>query len=177
VPDRRPPDRERSSERIVVGRINSTWGLKGHVKVTPFTSNEQRLVTGAGLIVAGQRRIALEVVRPQGYPIIRFEGYSDRTAAETLRDELIEIDADDLPPLPEGEYYVDDLRGLTVVSADGTEIGTLADVLTTGANDVYVVKRPGEKDALIPAIPDVIQSVDLEAKRMTIEPLPGLLEG
>lgn len=177
MPDRRPPDRERSSERIVVGRINSTWGLKGHVKVTPFTSNEQRLVTGAGLIVAGQRRIALEVVRPQGYPIIRFEGYSDRTAAETLRDELIEIDADDLPPLPEGEYYVDDLRGLTVVSADGTEIGTLADVLTTGANDVYVVKRPGEKDALIPAIPDVIQSVDLEAKRMTIEPLPGLLEG
>lgn len=164
-------------ERIAVGRINSTWGLKGHVKVTPFTSNEERLVTGAELIVAGRRRIALEVVRPQGYPIIRFEGYPDRTAAERLRDELIEIDATELPALPEGEYYVDDLRGLTVVTTDGTTIGTLADVLTTGANDVYVVKRPDQKDALIPAIGDVVRSVDLEARRLTIDPLPGLLDG
>lgn len=159
-----------------MGRINSTWGLKGHVKVTPFTSNEERLVSGAELIVAGRRRIALEVVRPQGYPIIRFEGYPDRTAAERLRDALIEIDAADLPELPAGEYYVDDLRGLRVVTPDGVAIGTIADVLTTGANDVYVVKRPDAKDALIPAIGDVIQLVDLDAGQMTIDPLPGLLD-
>ena len=163
-------------ERIVVGEINSTWGLKGHVKVTPFTSNDDRLVTGAELIVAGERCIALEVVRPQGYPIIRFAGYSDRTAAEKLRGALIEIEADALPVLPEGEYYVDDLRGLTVVTTDGTEVGTLSEVLTTGANDVYIIKRPGEKDALIPAIADVIESVDLDARQMVITPLPNLFE-
>ena len=166
-----------SSERITVGRINATWGLKGHVKVTPFTSNETRLVAGAKLIVAGERREILEVVSPQGYPIIRFRGYDDRTAAETLRGELIEIEADELPALPDGEYYVDDLRGLTVVTTDGREIGQLADVLTTGANDVYVVRRPNEKDTLIPAIAEVVLSVDLETGRMTIDPLPGLLDG
>jgi 16S rRNA processing protein RimM len=175
--DPRPRDESGTPERITVGRINSTWGLKGHVKVTPFTSNEERLVSGAELIVAGQRRIALEVVRPQGYPIIRFEGYPDRTAAEALRGELIEIDAGDLPALPDGAYYVDDLRGLSVVTTSDEPIGVIADVLTTGANDVYVVKRSGQKDALIPAIGDVVQSVDLETRQMTIEPLPGLLDG
>jgi 16S rRNA processing protein RimM len=171
------PDRpDAGGERIAVGRINSTWGLKGHVKVTPFTSNDERLVTGAELIVAGRRCVALEVVSPQGYPIIRFAGYNDRNAGETLRGELIEVDADDLPPLPEHEYYVDDLRGLTVVTTDGTEVGTLSDVLTTGANDVYLVTRPNQKDVLIPATAEVVLSVDLEARRMTIDPLPGLLD-
>ncbi len=170
------PQGDRSRDRIAVGRINATWGLKGHVKVTPLTSNEQRLVAGAELIVAGQRRAVLEVVRPQGYPIMRFEGYPDRTAAEALRGELIEIESDDLPSLSEGEYYVDDLRGLKVIGVDGSEIGTLSEVLTTGANDVYVVERTGERDALIPAIGDVVQSVDLEAGVMTIDPLPGLLD-
>ena len=174
--ERSDPHPEPDSERIAVGRINSTWGLKGHVKVTPFTSNEERLVTGAKLIVGGKRCVALEVVSPQGYPIIRFAGYNNRTAAETLRDKLIEVDAADLPTLPEHEYYVDDLRGLTVVTTDGTEVGTLSDVLTTGANDVYLVTRPGQKDVLIPATAEVVLSVDLEARRMTIDPLPGLLD-
>jgi len=167
---------EPSGERIAVGRINSTWGLKGHVRVTPFTSNDARFVTGARLIVAGQPRVALEVISPQGYPMIRFVGFESRTAAEALRGAVIEIEADELPALPEGDYYVDDLRGLTVVTTDGTEVGTLADVLTTGANDVYLVRRPGQKDALIPAIKDVVLSVDLAAKQMVIDPLPGLLD-
>ena len=159
-----------------MGLINSTWGLKGHVKVTPLTSNEQRLIAGAELIVGGQPREVLEVVSPQGYPIVRFRGYNDRTAAETLRGDLIEIEASDLPALPEGEYYVDDLRGLTVVTTEGVKVGTLADVLTTGANDVYLVTRHDERDALIPAIAEVVLSVDLEAGRMVIDPLPGLLD-
>lgn len=166
-----------TGERIIVGRINTTWGLKGHVKVTPFTSNDGRLVAGAELIVAGELSEVLEVVSPQGYPIIRFRGFEDRTAAEALRGELIEIEVNDLPALSQGEYYVDDLRGLAVVTIDGSEIGTLAEVLTTGANDVYLVKRAGQKDALIPAIPEVVLSVDLETGRMLIDPLPGLLDG
>lgn len=113
---------------------------------------------------------------PQGYPIVRFQGYPDRSAAERLRDTLIEIDEADLPPLPEGEYYVDDLVGLDVVTIEGEAVGSLTEVLGTGANDVYVVTRPGKKDALIPAIGDVVISVDLEAKRMVIDAVPGLLE-
>jgi len=162
--------------RIAVGRINGVWGLRGHVKVTPLTSNAERLVVGETLYVRDEPRRILDVVYPQGYPCIRFEGFPDRTAAEALRGALIEIDEADLAPLPEGEYYLHDLEGLEVVTAEGARIGRLKEVLTTGANDVYVIAREAKPDALIPAIADVVLGVDLEARRMTIEPMPGLLD-
>lgn len=165
-----------TADRVAVGRINGVWGVRGHVKVTPLTSNPERLVAGAVLYVRGEPRRVLDVRYPQGFPCMRFEGFEDRTAAEALRGALIEIDAADLPALPEGEYYLHDLEGLEVVTAAGEHIGRLKEVLTTGANDVYVIARPGKADALIPAIADVVLSVDLEARRMTIEPMAGLLD-
>ena len=162
--------------RVAVGVINAPWGLKGHVKVTPLTSNPDRLNVDAELLVRGKRRRVIEHVEPYGYPILRIEGFPDRTAAESLRGELLEIEEDELAELPPGEYYVDDLIGMTVVDVAGETIGRLVDVLQTGANDVYVVTREGARDVLIPAIPDVIREVDVAAKRMTIDPLPGLLD-
>ena len=162
--------------RIAVGRINGIWGMKGHVKVTALSTNPERLKADSVVLLHGRPTKILEVVSPQGYPIIRFQGYPDRTAAELLRDAIIEIDEADLRPLPEDEYYIDDLVGLEVVTTDGEAIGRLTEVLGTGANDVYVVARPGLRDALIPAIGDVVISVDLEAKRMVIDAMPGLLD-
>lgn len=161
---------------MVVGRINTTWGLRGHVKVTPFSSNPDRFAVGAVLYVRGEARRVTDLNTSQGYPIVRFEGYPDATAAEVLRGTLIEIDETDLPPLEEGEYYLHDLRGLTVVTTGGEQIGTLVDVLTTGANDVYVVRREGKPDTLLPAIREVVIGVDLAARTMTIEPMQGLLD-
>ena len=129
------------------------------------------------LFVHGEPRRILEVAYPRGYPCIVFEGYENATAADALRDTLIEIAEEELPPLPEGEFYVHDLVGLAVVDADGDAIGQLAEVLRTGANDVYLVRREGARDLLIPAIPEVILDVDPAAGRMRIELLPGLLEG
>ena len=163
-------------DKIAVGRINGTWGVRGHVKVTPLTSNPERFRAGATLIVRGERRLVLEVATPQGYPCVRFQGYEDATAAEVLRGELIEIEERELAPLEEGEYYVHDLIGLEIVDREGARLGRLADVLTTGANDVYVVRREGTQEELIPAIPDVVLDVDLEAGRMTVDPLPGLFD-
>ena len=163
--------------RIAVGRINSTWGLHGHVKVTALSSNPQRFEPGAVLLVRGEPRRIIEVAYPRGYPCIVFEGYENATAADVLRDTLIEIAEEELPALPEGEFYVHDLVGLAVVDADGDAIGQLAEVLRTGANDVYLVRREGARDLLIPAIPEVILDVDPAAGRMRIELLPGLLEG
>ncbi len=159
-----------------MGFVNSTWGLRGHVKVTAYSSNSERFAMGATLYVRGDRRKITGLNMSQGYPIVQFAGYHDQTSAETLRGTLIEIDEADLPPLPDGEYYLHDLVGLEVVTSAGETVGTLAQALTTGANDVYVVKREGKSDALIPAIPDVILGVDLEARRMTIEAMPGLLD-
>ncbi len=177
--DRAPnaADAASAEGRIAVGRINSTWGLRGHVKVTALSSNPQRFEPGAVLIVRGEPRRILDVAYPRGYPCIVFEGYEDATAADALRDTLIEIAEEELPALPEGEFYVHDLVGLAVVDADGDALGELVEVLRTGANDVYLVRREGARDLLIPAIPEVILDVDPVAGRMRIELLPGLLEG
>ena len=166
-----------SADRIAVGRINSTWGLRGHVKVTPLTSNPARLQPGAVVLVRGEPTRILDVATPRGYPCIVFEGYEDATAADVLRGTLIELAEEELPALPEGEYYVHDLVGLAVVDAEGEAIGELAEVLRTGANDVYLVRREGARDLLVPAIPDVILEVDLTGARMRVELLPGLLDG
>ena len=165
------------SGRIAVGRINSTWGLRGHVKVTPLTSNPLRLQPGAVLLIRGEPREVIDVAYPKGYPCVVFEGYENPNAAAELSGTLIEIPEDELPPLPEGEFYVHDLVGLAVVDGEGATLGRLAEVIRTGANDVYIVRREGERDVLIPAIPDVVLEIDLAAGRMRIEVIPGLLEG
>jgi 16S rRNA processing protein RimM len=169
-------ERAEATDRIAVGRINSPWGVRGHVKVTPLTHNPERLAVGSRVLVAGVPRKIKDVKSPRGFPCILFEGITSTDAANRLRDALIEIDEEELPALPEGEYYVHDLIGLRVLTTTGEELGTLDDVLETGANDVYLVKRPGQKDLLVPVIDDVVLSVDLEAGTVTIEVIPGLIE-
>ncbi len=163
-------------ERVAVGRINSPWGVRGHVKVTPFTDNPERLAVGSRVYVDGELRQIRDVKSPRGFPCVLFEGVSGTEGAERLRNTLIEIDEADLPTLPEGEYYVHDLIGLRVVTSAGDEFGTIVEVLETGSNDVYVVRRPGEKDLLVPAIDGVLLEVNLEAGTATIEVVPGLLD-
>jgi 16S rRNA processing protein RimM len=163
--------------RVAVGRINAPWGLRGHVKVTPLTSNPERLQPGSTLLVDGEPQLVVDVVYPSGYPCMRFEGYPDRNAVERLRGTLIEIDEAELPELAGGEYYVHDLVGLVVVTAGGARLGELVEVLRTGANDVYIVRERGRRDVLLPAIAEVVVEVDLAARRMVVEPLPGLIEG
>ena len=175
--DQRTRQARESRGRVAVGRINATWGLRGHVKVTPLTSNPQRIQPGAILLVRGEPREVLDVRYPKGFPCVVFEGYEDATAANALRGTLIEIEEAELPDLGQDEYYVHDLVGLEVVTTDGKRLGRLAEVLRTGANDVYIVRRKGERDLLLPAIGDVIAEVDLAGGRMVVELLPGLLDG
>ena len=174
--DQPDPAPETGAERVAVGRINAPWGVRGHVKVTALTSNPERLAIGSRVFVAGEPRTIRDVKRPRGFPCILFEGITGTDAANRLRGALIEIDEADLPPLPEDVYYVHDLVGLRVVTSTGDEIGTLEDVLETGSNDVYVVRRPGQKDVLVPAIDGVLLEVDLEGGVVTIEAVPGLLD-
>ncbi len=172
---RKPAD-PNAPARITVGRINGAWGLRGHVKVTPFTSNRERFTPGQVLLIDGEPARILHVASPKGYPCVLFDGFYNRNGAETLKGTLIEIDEDELPELAPDKYYVHQLIGLQVLTTDGDHIGSLEDVLRTGANDVYLVKRRKAKDILIPAIADVIVRVDLEAGEMLIDPLPGLLD-
>lgn len=163
-------------KKVAVGAINGVWGVRGHVKVTVMTSNPDRFRAGVTLLLQGIPRKVLDVQFPRGYPVVLFRGFEDREAAESIVGELIEIPESELPELPEGEYYTHDLVGMTVDTATGETLGTLSEVLRTGSNDVYVVKREGAKDVLLPAIADVILSVDVAARRMVVDALPGLVD-
>lgn len=168
-------DRSFLEDFVTVGKINQPWGIHGHVKVTPLTDNPERLIKGASVYIDFKLTKILDVQSPQGYPVIRFTGYANRQSAELLLGKLITIENTLLPNLERGTYYIHDLLGLSVATTEGTVIGKLIDVLTTGANDVYVIHSPSKKDFLIPATAEVIKNINIDNGTMIIKVLPGLI--
>jgi 16S rRNA processing protein RimM len=120
---------------------------------------------------------AVQSARIQGQVVLlKLTDITDRDAAAILRGKDVLISTDDAVKLPAGEFYWHQVIGLSVVDqTTNTTLGTVHDILETGANDVYVVKTPLGKEVLIPAIKDVVKSIDLETGRMLIEPLPGMI--
>jgi 16S rRNA processing protein RimM len=111
-----------------------------------------------------------------GGALMLFAGIEDRDSAELLRDMMVYIHIDDAVPLEEGEYYLFQIMGAQVVTGDGQVLGTLTDLLETGANDVYVVTAPDGREILIPVIPEVVRHVDVNKKVVTIDLLDGLIQ-
>jgi 16S rRNA processing protein RimM len=122
-----------------------------------------------------QPRLVKRMRRHSGGMILHFEGMADRDAAETLRGMFVHIHIDDAIPLEEGEYYLFQIEGIQVITDTGQVLGHLTDLIETGANDVYVITSPDGQQVLLPAIPEVIQKVDVVAGVMTVHLLEGLL--
>ena len=112
--------------------------------------------------------------------IVKLTGIDDRSEAERYRNPWLFVEEADAMELEEGQYWIHDLIGLTVVAEDGRLLGTLTDVLATGANDVYVLAAAADvnngREILIPAIADVILSVDVANRRMTVRLPEGLID-
>ena len=106
----------------------------------------------------------------QGFAYVMLKGFHTRSDVDKFRHALLQIPESELPPLPEGEYYRFQLRGLTVLNRDGDVLGTLDEIIETGANDVYRVHPAEGADVLLPALADVIVSVDLAARTMVVDP-------
>ena len=155
-----------TTQPVILGRIVGLFGVRGWVKVYSYTEpreavldyNEWLLSRNGGW----QRAVLAEGKRHGKAVIVRLEGVEDRDAAAELTGSDIGIDRDALPDPGEGHYYWADLEGLVVVHRDGTELGRVAYLMATGANDVLVVDGPDER--LIPFVPgEVILDVDLAA--------------
>jgi 16S rRNA processing protein RimM len=154
---------------VAVGWIAAPWGLRGYLKVQPLTDFPERFQRGAALWVRGRR---IEVQRSRwsrGFVYLGLSGIDSRSAAEELRGALLEVPESDLTPLPEGQYYRFQVIGLEVRTPEGRSLGRVAEILSTGSNDVYVV-RGGPRELLIPAIEDVVKEVDVEGGRLVVEP-------
>lgn len=164
-------------EFIETGKIVNIHGLKGEVKVMPW-SDVPNFICEFDVLYCGKERKVYEVESARVHKnmvLIKFRGVDSPEAANLLRNSIVYIDRNDIE-LDEGTYFIQDLIGLTVKDADtGEEYGTVKDVFETGANDVYEVKK-GEKTFLVPAIPDVIVNTDIENSLLIIRPLEGLFD-
>lgn len=150
-------------------------GLRGELKALPLTDFPERFRPGARVWIAAQERTiaAARWYRERVYLLV--DGIDSREAAEALRGELVEIPDNLRPPAEQGLYYVDDIEGLLVNEIGGNELGRIREVLRTGANDVWIVQRAGEPELLIPALRDVVRSVDLDAGVVLVDLPDGLL--
>jgi 16S rRNA processing protein RimM len=161
--------------QVAVGRVASPHGVRGDVKVMPLVDKRERLSRGRNVLLAGETRTIERVRWQKGMAFLKLSGADDREAAAALRDQLLTVPEEELEPLPEGQYYRFQLIGLEVVDGAGERLGRIEEVLTTGANDVYVVRGGERGEVLLPATDDVIKQVDLAGGRMLIEEVPGLL--
>jgi 16S rRNA processing protein RimM len=179
--------REPGPDEVVVGRVGRPHGVRGEVSVEPRTDEpDRRFAVGSTLLVrrpgAGPAP-AYDVVTVasarwhQDRLLVRFEELDDRTAAAAARGLVLTttVSAGERPEDPE-EYYDHQLVGLTVVTTDGREVGTVAEVLHSGAQDLLVVDREGRDAAMVPFVVALVPEVDLDGHRLVVSDRPGLLE-
>ncbi len=164
---------EIASGCVAVGRVLGAWGLRGDLMVEPLAPAEN-LSPGRTVWLQG-KPIAIERSRTRGrYVYLKLEGIDDREAAAAVRDSYLQVPEAELGPLKEGEYYRFQLLGMQVRATDGRDLGRVTDVMSTAGSDVFVVNGPAG-EVLLPAVDDIVRDVDLTARRITVEVVPGLL--
>jgi 16S rRNA processing protein RimM len=166
---------------IAIGRVSKPHGVKGEIRIEYFNPEDPRLFSHYQVIFLQGDEGNLQAYRPisvrprKKFILAQLEGIRTREEAEQLRGKVVLIDAAELPPLEEGEYYWYDILGMRVVTEKGEDVGEVTEIVPTGSNDVYVVRK-GEKEFLIPATKDVIIAIDTAERTMVIRPLEGLLQ-
>ena len=162
---------------LEAGKIVTTHGIRGEVKIMPYTDVPELLCEFDRLFI-GKEHMEINIERSRVFKntvIAKLEGIDTPEAAEKLRNKILYMHRDDLE-LDDDTYFIQDLIGMEVRDVDSGQVyGRLDDVMQTGANDVYVIKGE-DKEYLVPAIADVIVSTDLENDVMTIRPLEGLFD-
>ena len=138
------------AQRVALAAVAGAHGVKGEVRLKLFSDSAASLASYENVYVGGVERRVLNVREGGKTAVARFEGVADRSAAEALRGQLVEIDRSVLPPLEEGEYYHADLIGLACVDGDGEPVGTVVAVENFGAGDLLEVELPDGRKSLIP---------------------------
>ena len=170
-----------SAKYLMIGEVLRPQGVRGEVKVYPTTDDVMRFKKLDKVILdlgrGETRELKIRQVKFfKNMVILKFKGYDNINDVETWRQKDLLITREQAVTLQPDEYFITDLIGLLVKDDTGAEVGTVKDVLETGANDVYVVALPNGKELLLPAIKDCILNVDIEAGEMTVHILDGLMD-
>lgn len=155
---------------ITIGVIVAPHGVRGELKVIPQTDFPERFLTMDDCYIDGKLYHLSSARFHKQFVLITLDEIVDRNAAELISKKEIQITREQLVPLEEGRYYIFDMIGLSVYNKEGVLLGTLSDVLQPGANDVYVVTKPGEPDVLLAAIDGVIIDIDMNNRTMIVDP-------
>ncbi len=161
-----------------VGVITSTHGVAGEVKVFPTTDDSRRFKKLKEVILdTGKERMTLHVVQVKfvkQMAVLKFKEFGNINEVQRFKGASLLVPREHAVKLSKDEYFIADMIGIRVVSDEEEDLGTLKDVIQTGANDVYVVQKDGEAELLIPAIRDCILDVNVAEKSMRVHLLPGL---
>jgi len=165
-----------TDDLIVVGKITRAHGVRGEVSVLVLSETRDRFDLGSTLHLEDGRSLTVERTRlDRGRLLVVFGGVDNREAAMKLGGEFLFISSTDLPELPEGSWWPHQIEGCAVFTEEGKSLGVVTEVVNTPANDIWVT-REGATEVLIPALNDIVVSVDVPAKRIIVRELPGLTD-
>jgi len=171
------PNRE--PEFLILGKLRRAHGLNGEIPLELHTKMLELLNPGS-IVYIGDAHLPYTIEKPRWKKpllLLKFRDISDRTTVSELTNQLLHVKTAQLEPLPGGEFYYHELIGVEVYDNEEHFLGTLEEILETGANDVYVIRDKNKKETLVPAIEDVIQSIDMENGRMIVMKMTWYGEG
>jgi 16S rRNA processing protein RimM len=172
MPEGDPPGAP--SPGLVAGKITKAHGLRGEVTVLVLSEVESRFEPGSVLHLEDGRTLTVAATRPdRGRLLVTFEGVPDRTAAELLNGRYLFVPSSEAPTLPEGSFWPHELEGSEVVTESGRSLGEIREVILGVANDIWVT-GPVSDEVLIPALKDVVVTVDIGERRVVVRDVPGL---
>jgi len=165
-------------EFLAVGKLRRPHGVRGEISMSVWTGFPERLEPGVLVFVGEEYKpVNIRSVRwNRDALLIAFDEYSNREEVGLLRNKILNVRADDIPPLDEGEFYLHQLLGMEVIDDEtDNSLGRITEIFETGANDVYIVRNEIGSEFLLPAIDPVILNIDVNLKRIRVHLLPGLL--
>ena len=167
--------RDNVMEKILIGKIVSAVGLKGELKVYNYSDRPDIYEDTPSIYVDDVLMPVRSVRQQKNMIVLGLEGINDRDAAERARGSLLYVTEDDLPELPEGEYYIRDLIGMEAVTDDGAHLGKVTDVIQNTAQDIFEVETDDGRQVLIPKVPEFVLDIDPDSRRVTLHLIEGML--
>jgi 16S rRNA processing protein RimM len=161
-----------------IGKIINTQGIRGEIKVIPLTDDPGRFSELSHVLIDDEKLIQEDIEYVKYYKnfvLLKFKGLDSINDVEKYKNTYILVDRENAVTLPAGSYFICDLIGLEVVDENGKPLGHVEDVISTGSNDVYVVKQ-GEKEMLIPALKTVVKEIDIREGKIKVEIPEGLTD-
>ena len=162
---------------LVIGKLRRPHGVRGEMIMDILTDFPERLKAGMTVFVGEEHKpFKVKTWREHQKGLLTsFVDFTTPEAVGILRNQLVYVKTSELPALPKGEYYHHQVIGLRVVDESGVELGKVTDVITTGANDVFVIRQEGGVEFLLPVVDEMVLNIDLERGEVCARPLPGLI--